>query len=110
MKSAVFVLSASLMLAGCTVKPMIVRPATPSLDSGIANSGVIQILPGYRYLVTPLFNERYEALVKLYGAKLIPPMTSPRWITASGTNYIITSDGIEAFAEMDFYARQHQSP
>jgi hypothetical protein len=37
-------------------------------------------------------------------------MTSPRWITASGTNYIITSDGIEAFAEMDFYARQHQSP
>lgn len=110
MKYAAFALSLSLFLAGC-VTPHIVQPKGPSLDGGVANSGIIQALPGKCFLVTPLFSERYESLVQQYGSKLIPPMTAPRWITPTGTNtFVITSDGIAAFAELDFYRRQHLSP
>src|ERR1039458_9128026 len=110
MKFNVFALSL-VLLAGCSTTPHIVQPTGPSLDAGIPNSGVLQILPNRCYLVTPLFNERYGALVKLYGAKLIPPMTVPRWITPTDTNtFVITSDGLAAFIEMDFYSRQHLTP
>jgi hypothetical protein len=38
-------------------------------------------------------------------------MTQPRWITPTTTNtFVITSDGLAAFALMDFYARQDQRP
>ncbi|MEN6533329.1 MAG: hypothetical protein ABFD89_06675 [Bryobacteraceae bacterium] len=100
-----------MLLAGCTTAPRIVEANGPSLDGGVANSGVLQVLSKRCYLVTPLFNERYTALVKLYGAKLVPPMTAPRWITPTETNtFIITSDGMAAFAEMAFYHRQHLTP
>lgn len=104
---AVFALS---LLLGCTVTPRIVRPAAPSLDGGIANSGIIQPLSNNCFQVTPLFYERYATLVKLYGDKLLPPMSAPRWIEPMGTNYMITSDGIRAFSELDFYYRQHFTP
>ena len=100
-----------ILLAGCTTDPRIVQADGPSLDYGVAYSGILQALPGWCYLVTPLFSERYAALVKLYGAKLIPPMTAPRWITPTGTNtFVLTSDGLAAFAELDFYNRQHLTP
>jgi hypothetical protein len=77
----------------------------------VANSGVLQVLPDRGCVVTPLFSERYTNLVRLYGARLNPPMTSPRWISPTGTNtFIITSDGMGAFALMSFYYRQHLAP
>jgi hypothetical protein len=111
MKFAGCALSILILIAGCTSAPRVVQPAGPSLDGGVANSGIIQVLPGRCYLVTPLFAERYAGLVKVYGTKLNPPMTAPRWIAATGTNtFIITSDGMGAFAELSFYNRQHQVP
>ena len=72
---------------------------------------VLEVLPVRCYLVTSLFAERYAALVTMYGSKLVPPMTSPRWITPAGTNtFVITSDGMAAFMELDFYSRQHLTP
>ena len=100
----------SLALAGCTVAPPLVRSAGPSLDAGLPTSGILAVLPGHHYIVTPLFGERYADLVRRYGDRLIPPMKTPRWIESSGTNYIITSDGLAAFATLDFYARQKQGP
>jgi hypothetical protein len=100
-----------LILAGCAITPHIVQPTGPSLDGGVPNSGVLEILTNRCYLVTPLFNDRYGALVKLYGSKLIPPMTAPRWITpTTNGEFIITSDGLAAFIELDFYSRQHLTP
>ena len=110
MRFAGFALSL-MLLAGCTTAPRIVEASGASLDGGVANSGILQALPNRCYLVTPLFAERYAALVTLYGAKLIPPMDAPRWMTATATNtFVITSDGIAAFAELDFYRRQHLTP
>lgn len=112
MKYAACVLSlAVLIIAGCAITPRIVEAGGPSLDGGEPTSGVLQVLSNRCYLVTPLFKERYGALVKLYGNKLLPPMTEPRWITPTGTNtFVITSDGLAAFAELDFYSRQHLTP
>lgn len=109
MRFAPFALSL-LLLTGCTTAPRIVKAGGASLDNGVANSGILSVLPNKSYEVTPLFSERYAALVKLYGWKLIPPMTAPRWITPYGDNYIITANGIAAFAELDFYQRQHLVP
>lgn len=110
MKFAAFALSLVLLI-GCTITPPAVVPAGPSLDHGVANSGVLMAYTNRTYLVTPLFAERYAALCARYGSKLIPPMTTPRWIVPTGTNtYLITSDGMAAFAEMDFYSRQHLTP
>ena len=100
-----------MLLAGCTMTPPVVTPSAPSLDAGVANSGVLALTPGHGAVVTRFFAERYAALVKLYGTRLIPPMTQPRWITPTTTNtFVITSDGLAAFALMDFYARQDQRP
>ena len=98
MRYAGFALSV-MLLAGCTMAPRIVQPSRPSLDAGVPNSGVLQGLSNRCYLVTPLFAERYTNLARLYGARLNPPMPSPRWITPTGTNtFIVTSDGMGAFA------------
>ena len=105
------VMGVMLLAAGCTVAPRVEQAAGPSLDGGVANSGVLEVLPVRCYLVTSLFAERYAALVTMYGSKLVPPMTSPRWITPAGTNtFVITSDGMAAFMELDFYSRQHLTP
>jgi len=110
MKFAVFALSL-VILAGCRVTPPVVEPAGPSLDSGMANSGVLAAYTNRTYLVTSLFAERYAALCARYGSKLMPPMPAPRWMVATGTNtFILTSDGLAAFAEMEFYSRQHLTP
>lgn len=110
MKFAVCALSLAL-LAGCSTVPPVVEPAGPSFDNGVANSGVLVAYTNRTYLVTPLFAERYAALCARYGSKLIPPMTTPRWITATGTNtFLLTSDGMSAFVELDFYSRQHLTP
>jgi hypothetical protein len=104
-------LASALLLGGCTIAPRIVEAPGPSLDGGLPTSGILQILPNRCYLVTHLFAERYSALVTQYGARLAPPMAAPRWITPTETNtFIVTSDGMAAFAEMDFYRRQHLTP
>ncbi len=111
MRYAYFALSLFLIVSGCTSAPRIVQASGPSLDNGVPNSGVLSILPdGKSYMVTPLFNERYGALVKLYGWKLVPPMTAPRWITPFGQDFVLTGNGMAAFAELNFYERQHFKP
>jgi hypothetical protein len=104
-------LALAFLFYGCTIAPKIVTPHAPSLDSGEPNSGIIAAMPGNRYVVTPMFNAKYATLVTLYGNKLLPPMKVPEYITPYGTNYfLITSDGINAYAQLMFYYRQHLTP
>jgi len=103
---AFFVLS----LAGCTIAPRVVTPSAPSIDGGIANSGIICAAPG-GFVVTPFFAERYADLCRRYGDRLNPPMLAPRWMTPTGTNtFLLSPQGLAAFGELDFYYYQHLAP
>ena len=108
-------LSASLLLSlallGCTMAPPIVTPSSPSLDGGVANSGLLSAGPGDIFVVTQLWAERYTNLCKLYGSTLNPPMPTPRWIVPTKTNtFTVTGDAMKAFGLMNFHFYQHQTP
>jgi len=108
--AALRVLCASLAilcaLVGCTIAPPIVTPGGPSLDSGVANSGILAAGTN-GFLVTPFFAERYTNLCQRFGDRLVPPMPTPRWIVPEGTNFLVTAQGLAAFEEMNL--RWHQT-
>lgn len=101
----------SLLLAGCTVAPRLVNPSGPSVDNGVANSGIYSLLPGGSAIVSPLFAERYTNLCRLYGARLLVQMPTPRYITPTSTNtFIVGPDGLVAFGRLDVFWQHDLNP
>ena len=97
-------------LVGCTVAPSIVTPTGPSLDGGQANSGILGVADG-QFVVTPFFAERYTNLCQRFGDRLVPPMPLPRFLEPTTTNtFLVTGQGMAAFAELDGYYQQTLRP
>jgi len=92
-----------LSLFGCqhsaTVTPRIVEAPGASYDSGERNSGVIGFVncgAARCVLVTERFRDRFNALVKIYGNRFVPPISKDYGVTDTGTNlFVMTKEAME---------------
>jgi hypothetical protein len=105
---AVFISLATVILfAGCstTVTPRVVLSSEASWDGTNQNSGVIGFY-GVCGVITPHARDRYNGLIDIYGKKFIPPIAFDYGISKhTNENYLITPQGIVAFAQMNRWRR-----
>lgn len=89
------------LLAGCTVAPVLVKSSTPSWDGASQNSGVIAIVPD-GFNVTAHWRDRYNALAAIYGKSFVPPIVQDAGITPStnGT-FIAVNETVADFGRMN---------
>ena len=72
----VLALALMLLFSACTIVPKPVRDARASFDGNTANSGFLQFNADGSGRITPHARERYNGLVKLYGAHFTPPLAA----------------------------------
>lgn len=61
--------------SGCTVIPRHVSASQPSFDGGRQDSGFVGFDKDGNGIITGTARNRYNALVKLYGAKFLVPLS-----------------------------------
>lgn len=100
-----------LSLAGCTVAPDLLSPASqPSFDGGVQNSGFVQFTADGGALITPHARDRYNALVAKYGRSYSPPLVADEGLAPSNGLYHIDAQHLAYFAEMNLKNRSNLEP
>lgn len=75
-----------LVLTGCTVIPKVVKNSQGSLDGNAQNSGLIGYDAAGNGILTSHARDRYNGLVKAYGARFSPPLLEDSGLVATSTN------------------------
>lgn len=104
MKFASFLLC-SLFLAGCTIAPKYVTSATVETMGSYQDAGIVdwyyvnnKIVGAY---VVPEYVQNYRYLVKTYGNKLTPPVTSPRSVGGEHEGlYVVDIETLAQYAKL----------
>jgi hypothetical protein len=103
-----------LAVAGCTIRPAIVRPRLPSYDGTNLTSGVkIQPIKGGSILISKTARDRYNALVRLYGTRFLVPLNEDAGLTPSATaegEWWMTPEAFEHWATMAHWRRSPKKP
>ncbi len=92
-----WVVVCALTLAGCTVRPVVVRNQEASFDGNVQNSGIIGKDAAGNRILTPHARDRYNGLMDLYGKRFSPPVGRNDGITATTSNTFLLD------AQHEFY-------
>lgn len=109
MQFAKFLATFSLVIVcGCTVTPVIVKPSSPSFDGANQNSGVIGLDSAGNAIITPSKRDRYNGLILSgYGTNFIPHLILDAGITPTTTNtFLIDPEHLVKFGVMEWHRRQ----
>lgn len=104
MKNVIFLSILLFSMSGCVnltnPTPDIVKPDEISFDGNEQNSGVLYQITQGGFIITEGAKDRYNALIKLYGAKCTPPVCENFGLTPV---YIATDEAIETFAKLNLW-------
>jgi hypothetical protein len=101
---AVVLLAAMLFATSCTntVSPKPVSTSQSAFSDNSANGGFIGFSTNGEGVITERALAKYNALIDLYGKKLMPPVTNNFGITSFTNNtYLITKEGLSDFMLMN---------
>lgn len=95
-----------ILTGGCfsTVVAPHVDPISPSFDDNQRNSGFIGWYTNVSIygIITPHARDRYNALIKTYGKKFVPPLKQDYGIQPFTTNsFLINNEGLSDFLQMN---------
>jgi hypothetical protein len=94
--------------AGCTaptIPDALPTASAPSFDGAEQNSGVLSSTPA-GFLVTPHLRDRYNALVRRYGADFAPPLQVDAGLTRLGPeSWEMSKQAMVNFIEMNAWRR-----
>ena len=84
-----------------TVTPPIVQSSAPSWDGTNNNSGFIGWSATGEGIITPHAQDRYNALIVMYGKRFVPPLVHDFGITTTTNGIIINNQALSYFAQMN---------
>lgn len=103
--------TAGLFLAGCTVRPKVVRSSQASFDGNQQNSGLIGYDAVNNRIITSHARDRYNSLVDYYGKLFQPPINRDDGIIATSTNtYLLDSQHAFYFETFQRWRHQGKAP
>jgi hypothetical protein len=104
------VLAVILFATSCstTVTPKHVHASQASFDGNVQNSGFLCFNPDGSGTITPHARDRYNALVEIYGKRLLPPVQVDEGITPAGTNYVIDAQHLNYFKRMNRWKKENK--
>jgi hypothetical protein len=86
---------------GCGTTPTTTHASTASYDGNEQNSGVVRVMPNGSLEVTEGARTRYNALIRIYGDRLLPAIQEDFGLDRlSGAHYSLTCEGAEAWFKM----------
>lgn len=119
--AAVFLLSAfHILIATCvfgcasTVTPRTVQSTQASWDGNKQNSGFIGFNPDGSARITSNARDRYNGLIKIYGASFVPPLRpdagiSPYFLDPAAGDYTIDAQHLEYFITLSDLKKEPSS-
>jgi hypothetical protein len=108
----VLALASALLLTGCTstVTPKPVQSSQPSFDGNIQTSGVLGRLPDGSWVVTPHWLERYQAMIRDYGAYFAPPLKPANGVSLGWGLVTASSQAVTDFETMNRWRKAGKPP
>lgn len=111
---ALLVMVVVLACTGCTstetVVPTAVHSGQASFDGGAQTSGILYA-QGDGFVVTASFRARYNALIDLYGAAFLPPLSRDAGLTQlSPSTWLIDAAHLERFLRMNTWRKSGRKP
>lgn len=95
-----------------TVAPSAIVSKEASFDGNVANSGIVDAVPGEGFIVTTHWIERYDGLLGKYGPRLTPPIASGNRVgfTEKDGRIYITSEVLVRFIRLNQWRKAEQTP
>ncbi len=105
---ALFLVSLGVSCAGIKPSPPVVTIVPPrvedsqiSWDGNEQNGGLIDYVEGKGFEITKKALIRYQALVFIYGANMVPPVKSDDGVTIEGERIFLSSEAMVNFMTLN---------
>lgn len=101
------------LIGGCvhTVTPVHVVSTGASFDNGERNSGFLGWTTNNSVtyaIISEHAKDRYNALIEIYGGRIIPPIKKDYGVTDNKTNCFITLEALSNFSKMNRWRKNGQ--
>lgn len=100
----------SLCFVSCTVTPPQVHSQTVAYEGNIQTAGFLGFSEDGSGIITGKARDRYNALVRLYGAYFVPPLVQDDGLSQSWPFWLIEKESLVRFQTMARWLREGKKP